>query len=68
MIKITFGCSHTYSARAPQGAEMRRLVAEAKKAGRTSQEIYRAIRANKERHNARYINISEVRLALGLRS
>ena len=68
MIKITFGCLHTYTAHTPQSAEMRRLVAEAKKAGRSSQEIYRAIRANRERHNSRYINLSEVRLALGLRS
>ena len=68
MIKIAFGCSPVYVTRVPQSLEMRRLVEEAKRAGRSSNEIYQALRANKDKHKSQHINLSEVRLALGLRS
>ena len=68
MIQITFGCAHVYTSRAPLNAEIRRLITDARAVGKTSHEIYKALRANKERHKSRCINLSEVRITLGLRS
>ena len=68
MIQITFGCSHIYTTNAPASMQMRNLVQEAKSAGIPTHAIYQALRANKMRHSNRCINLSEVRLALGLRS